>query len=208
MQNPLQVTNLYVQARVVINDYKRLKEDLSSLRARLVEQEKELARIYALPELEWAKVTSEIMVILATIARAGYPVKDTEAVSILDRGKTYVDRKLARIAELEQQVKDWAHIANQTRLGGYPVSELDSGPFRPENAHGISINEDSQTVLMFQGGYDEETKSFAWWVVKDKINNTFNAGNYRHPRWDVKGVRWPSHSLALRLLAELEKPNV
>ena len=55
----------------------------------------ELARVQRLPDQEWAEVGAIILQVLAAAARAGYAVKDSDAVAAIDRGMVYVDRILA-----------------------------------------------------------------------------------------------------------------
>jgi len=71
-------------------------ESIMKLAEAVIAQSQELGRIQRLPDQEWAAVGAILLRILAKAARDGFPVKETDAVAAIDRGKVYVDRILAQ----------------------------------------------------------------------------------------------------------------
>jgi len=83
---------------------------LDAALAELREARAELARIQTLPELEWAQVSASLLLRLSSLARSGNAADAQSLLSILDRGKTYVDRMKAErdaLREACQAVADW-----------------------------------------------------------------------------------------------------
>ena len=83
---------------------------LDAALAELREARAELARIQTLPELEWAQVSASLLMRLSSLARSGNAADAQSLLSILDRGKTYVDRMKAdreALREACQAVADW-----------------------------------------------------------------------------------------------------
>lgn len=105
------------QAAEAERDYFRTK--LTEAERERDEARTELARVQGLPEQEWAQVAAIIMQILAGAAKAGFAVKETDAVVAFDRGQSYVTRLRARLAEVERERDDFAEHEKQTheRLG-------------------------------------------------------------------------------------------
>lgn len=62
------------------------------LHAELIRMHNELARIYALPTLEWLLIKSIIVQRLASMARAGYQGDAQALLADVDKGCTYVSR--------------------------------------------------------------------------------------------------------------------
>lgn len=62
------------------------------LHAEVIRQYNELARIYALPTLEWLLIKSVIVQRLASMARAGYQGDAQALLADVDKGSTYVSR--------------------------------------------------------------------------------------------------------------------
>jgi len=90
---------------------------VATMRKQLKEARAELARIYLLPEFEWAQVTSTIMRILASSAKAGFPVNETEAVAVLDKGQTYVNRLRRRVKDIQVLVDTACTLGGGIRSG-------------------------------------------------------------------------------------------
>lgn len=65
----------------------------------------DISRIHRLPEQEWLEVGTIVLQILASAARAGYPINQTDAVKAVDRGKVYVSRLRARCDAAEAEAK-------------------------------------------------------------------------------------------------------
>ena len=80
--------------------------DLSGELRKAEESEAELQialqELQRLPELPWAEVCASLMQRFARLARNGDPEEAQLLVTVLDKGKTYVNRLLTRIAELEK----------------------------------------------------------------------------------------------------------
>jgi hypothetical protein len=85
-------------------------ESIMKLAEAVIEQSQELGRIQRLPDQEWTAVGAILLQILADVARKGYPVKETDAVAAIDRGKTYVNRILAQrdaLVDTLAKLFDW-----------------------------------------------------------------------------------------------------
>ena len=80
-----------------------METDNAALRARVRELEEELRRVQRLPELDWAKVTSQVFGILAKIARDGGRDHALEAQAAMEAGQVYVTRIRARTESLEAE---------------------------------------------------------------------------------------------------------
>lgn len=100
--------------------------ELGAERKRREEAEQELARIQALPEMDWARVTSTIAQTLGRLARTEQPAA-RKMMEALDAGKVYVDRLRGRAEQAERErdeaLRD-ADIAQGARQAA--VGEADS----------------------------------------------------------------------------------
>lgn len=88
-------------------------EEIARLRT---EQE----RLMRLPEQEWGEVCAILMQILASAARQGFKVNETDAVAAMDRGKTYVDRLRARLTAEVPQRCAYCHGNDRDMPCAYP----------------------------------------------------------------------------------------
>ena len=83
------------------------------------ELEKSLSIALSVPEQEFEEVKTIILRILADASLKGFAVKETEAVKAFDRGITFVNRKMAKVAELESKLAEAE--ARITRLISSPM---------------------------------------------------------------------------------------
>lgn len=86
------------------------RSEITAVLTELREARAELARIQTLPELEWAQVSASLLMRLSSLARSGNAADAQSLLSVLDRGKTYVDRMKAEreaLREACQAVADW-----------------------------------------------------------------------------------------------------
>lgn len=74
------------------------------LHAEVIRQHNELARIYALPTLEWLLIKSIIVQRLASMARAGYQGDAHALLADVDKGCTYVSRLIQENTDLRDAV--------------------------------------------------------------------------------------------------------
>lgn len=84
-----------VNASQAAHDRMTLRVYAQKMEKQWWEAKEELARVQKLPELDWARATSEFMQHLASLARSGEQPRAKAAVDTLDKLKVYVDRKIA-----------------------------------------------------------------------------------------------------------------
>jgi len=88
----------------LLNDNERLRAERDGKEQDFQDACNELARIQQLPEQEWVNVGAVVLQVLARAARAGYPVKESDAVGAIDRGKVYVARLRDRAEQAEARL--------------------------------------------------------------------------------------------------------
>lgn len=105
---------------------------IAALRQRAEQAEAEIARIAGLPEADWAQVSAAIAQGLALHARKDQP-EAKRLLAVLDDGKTYVGRILARATQAERELRDarsdkrdMGKIISDTMdaLGGHPEDDM------------------------------------------------------------------------------------
>jgi len=133
-------------------------EELDRLRT---EQE----RLMRLPEQEWGEVCAILLQILASAARQGFKVNETDAVAAMDRGKMYVDRLRARLAADAPLTCAYCHGNDRDMPCAYP-SESKPGCLRDQRLRGSPETLESRAAALLASAIaaGNEPLSKAWRV--------------------------------------------